>query len=89
MSDTSIERMMRESFPPDLPYGFAERVANAAMIEGGSTLWDFLLSLTPRAGIAFGAIAVLLLILGMAGDGPGIIDSVTQYEAFSSIIPLP
>ncbi len=89
MSDISIERMLRENFPPSIPYGFAERVANAAMAEGSLTLWDLLLGLTPRAGIAFGAVVILLLILGFAGDGPGIIDSVAQYETFSSIIPLP
>lgn len=89
MSDSSIEQMLRESFPPGLPYGFAEMVANAAMMERGSTFWDLLLSLTPRAGLAIGAVAVLLLILGFAGDGPGLIDAVDQYEAFSSLIPLP
>ena len=89
MSDKSIEQIMRENFPPALPYGFAERVAHVAMTEGTSTLWDLLLSLTPRAGLAIGAVAVLLLVLGFAGDGPGLIEAVDQYEAFSSLIPLP
>jgi len=89
MSDTSIERLLRENFPPGLPYGFAERVANATMIPGSVSFWDLLLNLTPRVSIAIGAVAIFLLILGFVGDGPGLLDAVDQYENFSSIIPLP
>jgi hypothetical protein len=81
--------MMREAFPPSLPYGFAERVANVAMAEGRSTIWDFLFGMTPRASIAIGALAMLLAVIGFVGDGPNVIDAPAQYSDTSSIITLP
>lgn len=89
MLDKSIERIMKDAFPPELPYGFAERVASNAMSQGGSSIWELLLNLTPRAGLAFGAVATLLLILGFTGDGPGLVDSIAQYSSLSSIISIP
>lgn len=89
MSDTSIERTMREAFPPSLPYGFAERVARVAMSEGRSTFWDFLFGMTPRASIAIGALVTLLAVIGFVGEGPNVIDAPSQYSDSSSIITLP
>ncbi len=89
MSDKSIERMMREVFPQSLPYGFAERVAAGAMAEGKSNIWDFLLGMTPRASLAIGALATILLVVGFVGEGPNVIDAFSQYGDLSSIIYLP
>jgi hypothetical protein len=87
--DKSIERIMKQAFPPELPYGFAERVAYNAMIKGGASIWDMLLNLTPRASLAIGAITTLLLVLGLTGDGPGLFDSVAQYNSLSSFFSIP
>jgi hypothetical protein len=89
MLDKSIERIMKEAFPPELPYGFAERVAYNAMIRGSASVWDLFLSLTPRASIAIGAIATILLVLGFTGDGPGLFDSIAQYNSLSSFFSVP
>ncbi|MEP7217591.1 MAG: hypothetical protein ABI876_01675 [Bacteroidota bacterium] len=88
MSDQSIERMMRESYPPNLPYGFAERVASAAMTEGRSSLWELFLGMTPRVGLAVGALATVLMIFGFVGEGPNLIDAMSQSNE-ASIISLP
>jgi hypothetical protein len=85
----SIEQILKNAFPQELPYGFAERVARAAMAQGERAIWDLLLNLTPRAGIAIGAVATLLLLLGLLGEGPGLFESITEYNSFSSLIPLP
>lgn len=88
--DNSIEKIMRDAFPPELPYGFAERVARMAMSqEETSTVWDFLLRLSPRAGLALGAVAALLMVLGFSGEGPGIVESVQNYDTYSNFIALP
>jgi hypothetical protein len=81
--------MMKEAFPPELPYGFAERVAYSVTSKGGATIWDFLLNLTPRTSLALGAIATILLLFGLTGDGPGLFDSVTQYNSLSSFFSIP
>jgi hypothetical protein len=89
MLDKSIDRIMKEAFPPELPYGFAERVAYTAMNAAGGTVWDLFLRLTPRASIAIGAIATLLLVLGFTGDGPGLVESIAQYDSLSSFFTIP
>jgi hypothetical protein len=89
MSEKSIEKILRTGYAPELPYGFAERVAYISMTEGRSPFWAFLLALSPRTGLAIGAIAMLLIVLGFAGSGPGLFDSIDNYSAFSSILPIP
>ncbi|MBS1913643.1 MAG: hypothetical protein JST22_16770 [Bacteroidetes bacterium] len=90
MFDKSIERILKEAFPQELPYGFAERVAYNAMRAGGTvTIWDLLLRLSPRTSLAFGAMAAVLLVFGVAGSGPGVFDAVTNYSSYSSFLPLP
>lgn len=90
MLDRSIEKIMKEAFPSELPYGFAERVArNAMRTEQKASIWDLMLGLTPRAGLALGAVAVVLAVLGFAGDGPSMLDAASNYDAYSNFISLP
>ena len=90
MLDKSIENILKNSFPPELPYGFAERVArNAMQGRGRVSIWDILLGVTPRVSLAFGAAAAILLAVGLTGDGPSLLDAVSNYDAYSTIITLP
>jgi hypothetical protein len=89
MSEKSIERILRGDYAPELPYGFAERVARNAMVEGTSAFWELLLSLTPSTGLALGALGLLLVVLGFAGSGPGLFESIDHYSTFSSVIAFP
>lgn len=90
MSEKSIEKIMQSAYAPELPYGFAERVARAAMDEPeAAAFWDFLLALAPKTGLAFSAVAMLLAVIGFAGSGPGLLESIDQYSALSSFLPLP
>lgn len=84
-----FEQLLRQLYPPELPYGFAERTARAAMESGSSAFWDLLLGLTPRAGMAIGAVATALILLGFAGSGPGLFDALDQYSHLGSIVSLP
>jgi len=88
MSNESINRILRESYVPELPYGFAERVAREIMEQPErASVWDLLLAFSPRTSLAVGAIATLLLVLGFVGSGPGIVEAIDQYSALSSLIP--
>lgn len=93
MSNTtrpSIDRILRREVPRGLPYGFAERVARAAM---RSTLarssWEYLLELTPRTGLALSAVASLLIVYGFSGSGVDVLDAITSYAVLSQPLPLP
>lgn len=88
MAKTPINQILRDAYVPGLPYGFAERVAAVAMSTGATSLWDLLLLLTPRTGLALGLVAVLLVLLGFVGDGPGLVDSLTHYVDLNSIPPI-
>lgn len=90
MKPTRIEDILRDGYTPELPYGFAERVAASAFaVPAQNGLWDLLLALSPRTTIAFGALTMLVVILGLAGPGPSIDESVDQYAAQSTLIELP
>jgi hypothetical protein len=89
MSNNSINTILRDGYQPELPYGFAERVANAVMEEGRSSVWDLLLGFSPRVSIALGTLAVALMVAVYTGDGPSISDAVANYATAESIIPLP
>lgn len=90
MEEKSIERVMRQEFPSELPYGFAERVARAVLGERATaTVWDFLLRLTPSTGLALGGAVAVLLIMSFTGSGPGVLESVTHYDSYSTFISLP
>ena len=90
MSEKSIEKILQTSYVPELPYGFAGRVARTAMAQvEGSAFWEFLLALSPKTGLAFGAVAMLLIVIGFAGSGPGLFESIDHYGTFSSLLPLP
>ncbi len=91
MSEKSIEKILRESFTPSLPYGFAERVAQAAMApetDGEWSLWDSLAFLSPKVEIALGAVAALLTVLSVAGSGPGVLDAMEGYAVLNNLVPL-
>lgn len=80
---TRIEQLVRDWYAPELPYGFAERTAARIMAsEQPERIWEMLLGLTPRAGLAIGALATLLAVLGYAGTGPGLVDA---FEDLASI----
>lgn len=89
MSNESINNILHNGFAPGLPYGFAERVANAVMEEGRSTVWDILLGFSPRLSLALGVLAVALIVAISTGEGPSISDAITNYATADSIIPLP
>jgi hypothetical protein len=90
MSEKSIEKILQAGYAPELPYGFAERVARTALgNEAGSAFWEFLLTLTPKTGLALTAVAMLLAVIGFAGSGPGLLESIDHYGTFSSFLPLP
>jgi hypothetical protein len=86
----TIDRILRDAWHPELPYGFAERVARAAMTPHSEQgIWDYLLQLTPRTSVALGAIATLLIVFGFTGSGPELLDSVNHYALLSNPFPLP
>jgi hypothetical protein len=51
--------------------------------------WDALLTLTPRTGIAVGAIVGVLAVLGFVGSAPGVIEAVSYYAQVGDLMPLP
>lgn len=88
MSRETIEQIMRQSYAPQFPYGFAERVARLAMSpEGRLTVWDMLINVSPRISLALGTAATVLLVLGFTGPGPHIVDAIDQFSTLSSILP--
>jgi hypothetical protein len=90
MSEKSIEKILQANYAPELPYGFAERVARSAMAQPqGSQFWELLFALTPKTGLALGAVAMLLAVVGFSGSGPGIVESVNNYGAYSTLLPMP
>lgn len=88
MPDKYIDDLLRKEHESLLPLGFAERVAEHAMAGSAFSLWDVLLGLTPRVGIAFGAVAIALATFGFLGDGPDLIRSVTEYASLTELFPL-
>lgn len=90
MNQIKIDEILREGYAPELPYGFAERVAAQAFAVGEPVgIWDLLLSFSPRTSLALGALTVILVVLGVAGPGPSLDESVEQYAAQSTLIELP
>lgn len=85
----NLDKLLREVYPPELPLGFAERTARAAMEPAEGPFWAMLLEITPRAGMAIGAVATILVIAGFVGGGPGLLDALGQYAAVDSILSLP
>ncbi len=80
MSEQSIEKLMRDAYAPNLPYGFAERVALLAMTEQKVSLWDLLLGMTPKVGLAVGAFATILMLIGFTGEGPNPFAAISHYD---------
>jgi hypothetical protein len=90
MNPIKIDEILRDGYAPELPYGFAERVAAQAFAAGEqNSIWDLLLSFSPRATLALGAVTMILVMLGLAGPGPSFNESVDQYAAQSTLIELP
>lgn len=90
MNPKRIEEILRDGYAPELPYGFAERVASSAFaMPEQNGIWDLLLMLSPRTTVALGALTMLIVVLGLAGPGPSINESVEQYAAQSTLIELP
>jgi len=91
MTDDSIDRLLKSTLVRGLPLGFPERVADAAMGLAGSgvQLWDVLLRLGPRLGIAVGAVAAVLLAIALSGDGPTVFEAVQDYASVSTFLSMP
>ncbi len=86
----TITTILRESAVRQLPMGFAARVAHAAMSQPAVRgIWEYLLELTPRTGLAISAIATILVVMGISGGGPGLVQSITDFVALSNPLPLP
>jgi hypothetical protein len=85
----NIDRLLREVYPPELPLGFAERTARAAMEPASGAFWDLVLGMTPRVSIALGAVATALVAIGFVGSGPGLLDAIGQYAHIGSILSIP
>ena len=88
ISEKHIDDLIRKEYDLHLPLGFAERVASLAMDEGRGRIWENIFRLSPRMGFAFSAFALVLFLLGISGQGPGIIESVINYPVLSEFIPL-
>lgn len=88
ISDKYIDDILKREHEGLLPVGFAERVADLAVARAPLSLWDLLLRLTPRAGIAFGAAAVILAVLGFVGDAPGLFEAVSGFGSLTELFPL-
>lgn len=84
-----FEKILRESFPPELPYGFAERTVLAVFGREEGRFWDVLLAMSPRTGLAIGAIATALVVLSFAGSAPGIIEAIDHYAQAGGLVALP
>ena len=85
----NLDKLLREVYPPELPYAFAERVERAALEPANGAFWEILLGLTPRAGLAIGALATVLVVVGFAGGGPGIVEAIGRYAEVGSLLALP
>lgn len=83
-----IDDILREEHEYLLPPGFAERVAAHAMSQSTLSVWDFLLRFAPQAGLACGVAVVLIAAFGFAGEGPGLVDSVTGFASLTELFPL-
>ncbi len=88
MSEKYIDGILKEEHEYLLPIGFAERVAALAMAESAPSMWEFLFRLTPRAGVAFGAVAIVLAVVGFVADGPNLVESVSNYASLTELFPL-
>ena len=88
MSEKYIDDILKREHEYLLPLGFAERVANIAMESPAPSLWEFLWRLSPRAGVAFGGLAVLLAVVGFVGSGPGLVESVLDFASLTELLPL-
>ena len=84
----SVDDILKREYGHLLPIGFAERIAELALAKAPPSLWDFLLRLTPRAGIAFGVAAIALAVLGFTGDAPGLIESIVGFDSLTELFPL-
>jgi len=88
MSEKYIDGILKREHDYLLPIGFAERVAALAGEQAPVSLWDLLLRMTPRLGIALGAGAAVLAVLGLTGDGPGLFESVSRFASLTEFFPL-
>jgi len=88
MSERYIDDILKREHEYLLPLGFAERVATLATEQAPVSLWDILLRLTPRAGVAIGAAAAVLVVLSVAGDGPGLFEAISRFPSLTEFFPL-
>ncbi len=92
LSRPSIDSILRSEIPRGLPIGFAERMADLAMSAPARdrlSIWDLLLQLSPRVGIAAGVIATLLLVFALTGEGPTMFEAMGDYATVETIISIP
>jgi len=88
LPDKYIDDLLRREYESSLPIGFAERVAERAMGNAGFSFWDVLFGMTPKVGVAFGAVAVVLAVFGFVGSAPDLIESVTHYVSLTELFPM-
>ena len=88
LSEKYLDDLIRQEYRDPLPLGFAERVASLAMERSEGAFWGLLLQLSPRFGLAAGALALVLLVLGATGEGPGIFESISNYASLTQFLPL-
>lgn len=92
MSRDSIDSILRSEIPRGLPIGFAERMADLVMSAPSRdrlSIWDLLLQMSPRVGIAAGVVATALLLFALAGEGPSMFEALTDYATVETIISIP
>ena len=85
----TVDKVLRESYAPELPYGFAERVARAAMAEVHASFLSIILSWTPQTTLAMGTAAIALFVFGMTGSGPNVFESISNYASLSNVFQVP
>ncbi|MGE3801395.1 MAG: hypothetical protein AB7H80_10270 [Candidatus Kapaibacterium sp.] len=87
MSEKHIDDFIRGEYPHSLSLGFAERVASLAMNRPEHTVWDFFSRLSPRAAVALSAVAMVLFVFGVTGEGPDLLQSISDYASLTEFIP--
>lgn len=88
MSEKFIDDLIRNEYDRSLPLGFAERVAALAMERSQNLLWELLSQFTPRFGVALSAVALVLFLFGVVGEGPGLVESIANYSSLTEFFPL-
>jgi len=82
----NINEILKESYSPELPFMFAENLANKIINQSRKvSIWDLITNLQPKINLAFGAVAILIVFTNYYFGGISTIAD--NYSFINSFIP--